>query len=65
MNVKVGYYQTLMKDWLFTKSNQKHSTTRYAIGGLGYRSEHSLREASRLEVGESVKLNGYILTRTK
>ena len=54
-----------MKDWLFTKSNQKHSTTRYAIGGLGYRSEHSLREASRLEVGESVKLNGYILTRTK
>jgi hypothetical protein len=58
-------YQTLMKDWLFTKSNDKSKTRQFGIGGLGYRSEHSLREASKLEVGDSVKLNGYTLTRTK
>ena len=59
----MDYYYDLLKGWLFTKSNQPHSTTRYAIGGLRYRSERLLREISQMEIGDSIETNGYILTR--
>ena len=61
----MNYYYNLMKDWLFTKSNQKHSTTKFGIGGLGYRSETTLNNVSKMNVGDSIKTNGYTLTRVK
>ena len=59
------YYYKLLEGWLFTKSNQRHSSTKYAIGGLGYRNERLLREVSHMEVGDTIKTNGYVLTRVE
>jgi hypothetical protein len=61
----MSYYHNLMQGWLFTKSNQKHSTSKFAIGGLGYRSETTLNKVSKMNVGDTISTNGYTLTRVK
>ena len=61
----MSYYHNLMQGWLFTKSNQKHSTSKFAIGGLGYRSETTLNNVSKMKVGDTISTNGYKLTRVK
>jgi hypothetical protein len=56
------YYEKLMKDWLFTKNG--NNDKKFAIGGLGYRSEYTLKSVSRLNVGDGWKHpNGYTLRR--
>ena len=58
-----SYYYDLMKDWGFTKHGE---TPTYYIGGLGYRSENTLRQVARMEIGDSIKIgSNKTITRTK
>lgn len=52
-----------MKDWLFTKDDNEYP--RYGIGGLGYRSEYTLKTVSQMEIGDEIKIHGYRLKRVK
>lgn len=52
-----------MKDWLFTKNGADYP--RYAIGGLHYSSDYSLKTCSQMKVGNVVMINGYALKRVK
>ncbi len=57
------YYYNLMKDWRFTKNRAEYP--QFAIGGLHYRSDYTLKTVARMVVGETVVINGYALTRIK
>jgi hypothetical protein len=46
----MGYYETIMKDWLFTKNNSEYP--KYAISGLRYSSEYILKTVANMVVGE-------------
>ena len=51
----VEFYRKQMNDRLFTKNNSEYP--RYGVGGLRYRSIHSLKLLFSLEVGESIVIN--------
>lgn len=59
----MGYYETIMKDWRFTKNHSEYP--QYAIGGLRYSSEYTLKTVASMLVGEVVILHGYALKRIK
>ena len=59
----MSYYYKLMNDWLFIKDgNESH---KYAIGGLRYRGNYTLKRVSEMEVGETILMYDYKLTRIK
>jgi hypothetical protein len=59
----MSYYHNLMLGWLFTKSNQKDKSTKFGLGGLGYRSKTTLDKVAKMNVGDKISTNGYTLTR--
>lgn len=61
----MSYYTDLMKDWRFTKSNQKSKTQIFGIGGLGYRSNTTLSRVAKMKLGDKIQTNGYTLTRVE
>lgn len=59
--MSTDYYQRLMHKWVFTKNG--NTTRKYAIGGLGYRGEYTLKTVSEMKVGDSISIHGYTLKR--
>lgn len=55
------YYYRLMKQWAFTKNGKEYP--QYGIGGLGYRSNYTLKTVSNMKVGDSISIHGYTLKR--
>lgn len=55
------YYIKLMKDWRFTKNDQKYP--QFGIEGLRYRSKYIIGLVYKMSVGESVKIHNYNLKR--
>jgi hypothetical protein len=57
------YYYQLLKGRLFSKNNQEYP--KFAVGGLRYRSNHSLKTLLSLELGDSAVINNVIITRVQ
>jgi hypothetical protein len=54
-----------MKGWLFVKDTDKKPHKQYAIAGLGYRSDATLKKVAEMKVGDSIKIYDYRLTRVE
>jgi len=59
----VQFYQRQMEGRLFTKNGSEYP--KYGIGGLGYRSEYTLKLVYAMEVGDKINIHGYTLERVK
>ena len=57
------FYYNKLNGRLFTKNGEEYP--RYGVGGLRYRSEHSLKELLKLEVGDATAINGNIIRRVQ
>ena len=58
-----NYYYKQLRNRLFSKNNQEYP--KFAVGGLRYRSEHSLKTLLSLELGDSAVINNTIITRVQ
>ena len=59
----VQFYQKQLEGRLFTKNGNEYP--KYGIGGLGYRSEYTLRLVYVMKVGDKISIHGYTLERVK
>ena len=57
------FYYKQLTNRLFSKNNQEYP--KFGVGGLRYRSEHSLKTLLSLELGDSAVINNSIITRVQ